>query len=86
MNKQLNWEAASKSITRACFSPSDTLAALDIPTWVRAIKVTGAMQYTAMENASFVADVHSLDNAQVDWLDYDNDLADDAEWERGDHE
>jgi hypothetical protein len=76
----MDWQRTSKSIRRAYFGIWQSNDNLD--TWVIGAKVNGDLMLTADELAQFYADVSSLDNAYVDELDFEMDLADAVEWQR----
>lgn len=80
MNRQLDWAVVSKGIARGYFAAPIVPGEMDNASWLRAFNFNSELRFTAEENFQFTADVHSLDNAQVDSLNFEM-LADDAEWE-----
>lgn len=78
----MDWQAINKTLSRVYLQAPIVDGELNLESWVRWFKVAGDMHFTADENARFADGVGRRDCAVVDWLDFDVELADDAEWER----
>lgn len=83
MKNIANWNLISKALDGVSLKAPIIVGIMDDVSYTRWFKCAFNMEHTADENADFEDAIYSRDCAHVDWLDYDNDLADDAEWERG---
>ncbi len=77
-----DWNQISEALDGASLKAPIIVGGMDNVSYTRWFKCAFAMEHTADENADFVAATYDRDCAVVDWLDFDVELADDAEWER----